>query len=130
MQRDKPRKLTQGEFFKLCQWLENKQEMLIANAPRHTQLATMAGKDLGLEIAPFTVSSAIKVSGVTYNPAIQTGGGASKKMRVELQELQSQLKRTQADGAWLLGVVRELAAALGHPIKGDVQNPKNIKIAN
>ena len=57
MERKKQRKLTQREFFKICQWLENKQELLIANAPRRTVLCEMAGKDLGLDISPHSMGN-------------------------------------------------------------------------
>ena len=123
------KRITQADFFRLCTWLSNNQELLIQDAPAQSEIAQRASKDIGKELNADAVRRGIEATGVKYSPKSLSGRRNNKTLREEMNVMQSHLTQNAADIAWLSGVVREMAASLGFAIKGDPQHTQNIRLA-
>ena len=98
----KTNRLTQAQFFQLCQWLANNQERLVLNAPSLSVLAKEAGDKLGTGVESNTVKRAIEASGVKYSPARLMG---SQNHAVVIKEL---MDRVDSLEKLVYGMAKEL----------------------
>lgn len=123
--------LTYDAFFQLCQWLLNKQEMLIKDAPLMQELEKLASKDLQCTITEANLRSAIETAKVQYNPkrALPAKPG-SGVLYQKVTMLETELQQVKAHGAILTGIVTALAKELNFPIPGMPTNPQNIQVVN
>lgn len=130
------RRLSQAEFYRVCEWLKSNTESLIENAPSLVKLCELCEEETGIIVVDSTMRSAINASGVVYNSKYQ---GCGKRLnpqeqgellkqvealRIELALTRSQLATVESDQAITIAWVRELAAALGHKLSGDVTDSK------
>ena len=70
------RKLTQPEFYKLCQYLETRREDLTSNSYLKTSLASQCGKKLGFDIAVNTLNTALDSTGIQMKVAANPTSGS------------------------------------------------------
>ena len=108
-------RLTQSQFYLLCQWLANQQERLIKDAPCLSVLAKEAGEELGTGVETSSLKRAIETCGVKYSPARLMG---SQNHSVALRALQDEL-------AALKDMVHGMAKELGYkqPFRTVVKDP-------
>lgn len=105
--RENVRKLSQQEFYKLCQWVGARPSPILESS---VDLAEMAKKDLKFDVAPISVRTAIKVTGVSHTPK---RGGYSRAFKGNKRD-----KSRTVAGA-LLCVMKDLETTFGQRIFRD-----------
>lgn len=66
VERKAPRRLTNVQFFQVCEELRNQREVMTTDRPTLKETAVLLGKKLGFEVSPGTVSDARQVTGIEW----------------------------------------------------------------